>query len=88
MITKKEMQELADMVYHKLKNDMVAAAKEIVKPETEEYLSAKEVGKIIGWSQGHVYRRKDDLGCYVRSKNRLLFIKSQVHRAIQEGRLQ
>lgn len=85
--TRNHAKMIAEELYKILRHDVVEASKEVVKQETEEYLSVKDVAKILGWSTYTVYRRKDDIGCYVKSKNRLLFIKSQVHKSIQQGRL-
>lgn len=86
-ITRKEAAMIAEELYKKVRNDVIAVAKEITKVETEEYYTPKDVAKILGWSQCTVYRRKDDLGCYVKIKSRLLFPKSKLHLAIQSGRL-
>lgn len=85
--TRAQAKMIAEELYKLVKGDVVDAAKEVTKQETEEYLSVKEVAQMLKWAPITVYRRKDDIGCYVKSKNRILFIKSQVHRAIQLGRL-
>ena len=78
---------IAEELFKLLRADVVEAAKEVTKIETEEYLTPKEVALILGWNQFTVYKKKDDLGCYIKSKNRILFPKSKLHAVIQSGRL-
>lgn len=85
-ITRKEAAMIAEELYKKLRNDVIAAAKEITNIETEEYYTPKEVAKILGWNPFTVYKKKDVLGCYVKSKGRILFPKSRLHAAIKSGR--
>lgn len=87
MMTRREARMIAEELYKMVRGDIKEAGKELVKMENEEYITVKDVARILGWAPITVYRRKDDIGCYVRSKNRLRFVKSQLHRAIQEGRL-
>lgn len=84
-ITRKDAALIAEELYRKIRNDVVAAAKEITKVETEEYLTPKDVSRIIGWSPWTVRKRKDDLKCYVRINGRIYFIKSQLHKMLQAG---
>lgn len=86
-ITRKEAAMIAEELYKKIRGEVVSAAKEITKMETEEYLTPKDVARILGWNQYTVYKKKDHLGCYVKINNRLLFPKSKLHQVVQSGRL-
>lgn len=86
-ITRKEAAMIAEELYKKLRPDVIAAAKEITKIETEEYYTPKDVARILGWHQFTVYKKKDLLGCYVKLNNRLLFPKSKFHEVLQSGRI-
>lgn len=84
-LTRKDAKMIAEELFKMLRSDVVAATKEIVNTETEEYLTPKDVSRILGWSPWTVRHRKDDLKCYVRINKRIFFIKSQLHRMIQSG---
>ncbi|MDE7421744.1 MAG: helix-turn-helix domain-containing protein [Muribaculaceae bacterium] len=86
-ITRKDAKMIAEELFRMMRGDVISAAKEITKLETEEYYTPKDVARILGWNQYTVYKKKDILGCYVRINNRLLFPKSKLHAAIQSGRL-
>ncbi len=86
-ITRKEAAMIAEELYKKLRPDVISAAKEIAKVETEEYLTPKDVARLLGWNQFTVYKKKDQLGCYVKLNNRLLFPKSKFHELLQSGRI-
>lgn len=86
-ITRKEAAMIAEELYKKIKGEVVSAAKEITMMESEEYLTPKDVSRILGWSPWTVRRKKDDLKCYVRINGRIFFVKSQLHKMIQSGRI-
>lgn len=78
---------IVDRLYRRMSKDVREITSQMVNDEKEEYLCPKEVAKLLRWAPSTVYRRKDDLGCYVKNGNRLLFVKSQLHKVIQSGRL-
>lgn len=84
-IKRSEAKMIAEELYKLIRKDVVEVAKDVTADETEEYLTVKEAAKILGWSTANVYRRKDDLKCYVRLNGSLRFPKSQLHRVIQTG---
>ncbi len=86
-ITRKEAAMIAEELYKKLRPDVISVAKEIAKVESEEYLTPKDVSRILGCSPYTVRRKKDDLKCYVRINGRIYFVKSQLHKMIQSGML-
>lgn len=86
-ITKREAEMIADALFKKLEGTVTEVVKGIIKIETEEYYTPKDVARILGWNQYTVYKKKDLLGCYVKLNNRLLFPKSKLHAVIQSGRL-
>lgn len=86
-ITRKDAKLIAEELFKLVRGDVVNAAKEVTKIETEEYMTPKDVARLLGWHPVTVYKKKDVLGCYVKIKNRLLFPKSKLHAVIQSGRL-
>lgn len=87
MFTRKEARMIAEELHKLIRGEVVDAAKDITKMENEEYLTAKDVARILGWHYLTVYKKKDDLGCYVRIKNRIFFPKSKFHQVLQSGKL-
>lgn len=85
MFTRKEAKMIAEELHKLIKGDVVDAAKDITKIETEEYLTPKDVSRILGWSPWTVRKKKDDLKCYVWVGGRIFFVKSQLHKMIQSG---
>ncbi len=86
-ITRKDAAMIAEELYKKLRPDVINVAKEIAKNETEEYLTPKDVSRLLKCSPWTVRRKKDDLKCYVRINGRIYFIKSQLQKMIQSGLL-
>lgn len=84
-MTRKDAKMIAEELFRMMRGEVVTAAKEITKVETEEYLTPKDVSRIIGWSPWTVRKKKDDLKCYVRINGRIYFIKSQLHKMLQCG---
>lgn len=84
-ITRKEAAMIAEELIKRIRGEVVSAAKEIAKVESEEYLTPKDVSRILGCSPWTVRRKKDDLKCYVRINGRIYFVKSQLHKMIQSG---
>ena len=78
---------IAEELFKLIRGDVVEASKEITHIENEEYLTPKDVARILGWHYMTVYKKKDELGCYVRIKNRIFFPKSKFHQVLQSGRL-
>ena len=85
--TRKQAKMIAEELYSLMKSDIEDVAKEVVRSENEEFLSAKQVAELLHWHPATVYRHKDDIGCYVKNQGKLLFVKSQLYKAIQSGRL-
>ena len=65
-----------------VKEDIKEAAKEIATFDKEEYLTPKDVSRILGWSPWTVRKKKDELKCYVTINGRIFFVKSQLHKMI------
>ena len=86
-MTRKDARLIAEEMLKLVRPEIRNAIKEIAKVETEEYYTPKDVARILGWNQFTVYKKKDILGCYVKSGNRILFPKSKLHAVIQSGRL-
>lgn len=90
-ITKKQAdmiaEALCEKLYNKVRHDVIATAREVASQQSEEYLCVKEVAQILGWHPVTVYKKKDDIGCYVTVGGHMRFIKSQIKRAIEEGRI-
>lgn len=84
-ITRKDAKMIAEELFKMIRGDVISASKEITKVETEEYLTPKDVSRILGWSPWTVRKKKDDLKCYVRVNGRIYFMKSQLHKMIQSG---
>lgn len=84
-LTRNQAKMIAEELYKLIRKDVVNVAAETAHDETEEYLCPKEAARMLGWSVSNVYKRKDDLKCYVKIKGRLRFPKSQLHRVIQSG---
>lgn len=85
-LTSAQIDIIVDRLYKKMSRDVKEITSQMVLDEKEEYLCVKDVARILKCCPMTVYNRKDDIGCYIKSGHRILFPKSQLHRAIQAGK--
>lgn len=85
--TRNQAKMIAEELYKIIHKDLVTAAKEIVVEDTDEYINSVDAAKILNWSVGTLYNRKNDVGAFVKVGNRLMFSKRALRQRISSGAL-
>lgn len=88
MITRKQAKLIAEELYKLMRNDCKEAAAEIAERDAEEFLTVREAAKFLKWSPSTVYRRRQELGCYVKVGNTYRFPKAALAATVASGRLE
>lgn len=86
-ITRNQAKMIAEELYKIIRKDVVSAAKDIVVEETDELINSNDAAKILNWSVGTLYNRKNDIGSFVKVGNRLMFSKRALMQRISSGSL-
>lgn len=87
IMTRAQAKIIAEELYKLMRNDIREIVRETTIFENEEYLTSVDAAKMLNWSIGTLYNRKDDIGSYIKVGNQLRFPKTQLKRIIESGRL-
>lgn len=87
MMTRAQAKIIAEELYKLMRNDVVNVAQEIAREDMDQFISAPEAAKMLGWSVKTLYTRKNDIAAYVKVGNKLMFKRSQLMKIIGSGKL-
>ena len=87
IMTRAQAKLIAEELYKLLKKDILEVSKQVTLDENEVYLTSVDAAKMLGWSVGTVYNRKNDIGGFIKVGNQLRFPKTRLRRIIESGRL-
>lgn len=84
-MTQAEAKMVAKELYRLMKADIIREVREVAEQECDDYLSAPDAARLIGWKLQTLYNRKDEVPHFKTGKH-LRFSKRALMRYISERR--
>lgn len=78
---------LAKAIVRNMRKELMKMAKDIATSQSEQFLTIEETAAFLSMSKSTLYKKKDDIGCYTKVGRKIMFSKSMLIKAINDGLL-